>query len=373
MARRAADHREQPESRQGGGRGLSRPAGALENGNNFSSGPPRLSPGALPRRGRPRAALLTAAIAGNPSLPAAAKKAIPMFEPPSPPQFAVPSDGCDCHVHLFGPFERYPLDGRRLYTPDPALAADLTAMLDGAGMARAVLVQPSAYGTDNRCMLDAMAESPQRLRGVVVIDPDAAEAGELARMHALGVRGTRLNLATAGGKSAADTAELVDRLAAKIAPLGWHLQIFVTLEVIAAIAPIVRRSAVDIVFDHMGMAQAARGMSQTGLSTLLDLLQTGRVWVKLSGTYRVSSEIYGNPQVTALARMLIAANPERVVWASDWPHIGAHPHHVEGEPPHAAYRNIDYGQLLSVLAAWGDPDDIDRILVRNPAALYGFG
>jgi predicted TIM-barrel fold metal-dependent hydrolase len=295
-----------------------------------------------------------------------------MFEPPSPPQFAVPSDGCDCHVHLFGPFERYPLDGRRLYTPDPALASDLTAMLDGAGMARAVLVQPSAYGTDNRCMLDAMAESPQRLRGVVVIDPDAAEAGELARMHALGVRGTRLNLATAGGKSADETAELVDRLAAKIAPLGWHLQVFVTLEVIAAIAPIVRRSAVDIVFDHMGMAQAAHGMSQTGLSTLVDLLQTGRVWVKLSGTYRVSSEIYGNPQVTALARMLIAANPERVVWASDWPHIGAHPHHIEGEPPHAEYRKIDYGRLLSVLAAWGDPDDIDRILVRNPAALYGF-
>ena len=331
-----------------------------------------MSAGALPSRGSPRAVLLTAAIAGIPTPPAAAKKAIPMFEPPSPPQFAVPSDGCDCHVHLFGPFERYPLDGRRLYTPDSALAADLTAMLDGAGMARAVLVQPSAYGTDNRCMLDAMAESPQRLRGVVVIDPDAAEAGELARMHALGVRGTRLNLATAGGKSADETAELVDRLAAKIAPLGWHLQIFVTLEVIAAIAPIVRRSAVDIVFDHMGMAQAARGMAQEGLSTLLDLLQTGRVWVKLSGTYRVSSEIYGNPQVTALARMLIAANPERVVWASDWPHTGAHPHHVEGEPPHAEYRKIDYGRLLSVLAAWGDPDDIDRILVRNPAALYGF-
>jgi predicted TIM-barrel fold metal-dependent hydrolase len=108
------------------------------------------------------------------------------------------------------------------------------------------------------------------------------------------------------------------------------------------------------------------------LSTLLDLLQTGRVWVKLSGTYRVSTEIYGNPQVTALARMLIAANPERVVWASDWPHIGAHPHDVAGEPPHAEYRKIDYGRLLSGLAAWADADDIDRILVRNPAALYGF-
>jgi predicted TIM-barrel fold metal-dependent hydrolase len=319
------------------------------------------------------AVLLTAAIAGNP-IPRQPphEKTMPMFEPPSPPQFAVPAGGCDCHVHLFGPFERYPLDGRRLYTPDPALASDLTAMLDGAGLGRAVLVQPSAYGTDNRCMLDALAEHPQRLRGVVVIDPDAAEADELAHMRALGVRGVRLNLATAGGKSAAETAQLVDRLAARIAPLGWHLQVFVTLDVIAAIAPIVRRSAVDIVFDHMGMAQAARGMAQEGLSTLLDLLQTGRVWVKLSGTYRVSTEIYGNPQVTALARMLIAANAERVVWASDWPHIGAHPHDVAGEPPQAEYRKIDYGRLLSGLAAWADADEIDRILVRNPAALYGF-
>ncbi|HEY2136458.1 MAG TPA: amidohydrolase family protein [Xanthobacteraceae bacterium] len=294
-----------------------------------------------------------------------------MFERPSPPRFPVPPGSCDCHVHLFGPFERYPLDRRRLYTPDPARAADLIAMLDGAGLERAVLVQPSAYGTDNRCMLDAMADHPQRLRGVVVIDPDMAEA-ELARLQALGVRGTRLNLATAGGKSGSETARLVERLAGKIAPFDWHLQIFVTLDIIAAIAPLVRRLPVDVVFDHMGMAQATRGMAQPGMSVLLDLLQTGRVWVKLSGTYRVSDDTYGSRPVTALARALVGANRERVVWASDWPHIGAHPHHVDGEPPHSEYRQIDYGRLLSALADWADADDIDRILVRNPAKLYGF-
>jgi predicted TIM-barrel fold metal-dependent hydrolase len=294
-----------------------------------------------------------------------------MFERPSPPRFAVPPDSCDCHVHLFGPFARYPLDRRRLYTPDPALASDLLAMLNGAGVARAVLVQPSAYGTDNRCMLDAMADYPRRLRGVVVIDPDIAEP-ELARMHALGVRGTRLNLATAGGTSGDETARLVERLAAKIAPLGWHLQVFVTLDIIAAIAPLVRRLPVDVVFDHMGLAQAARGVAQPGLSTLVELMQTGRVWVKLSGTYRVSDDIYGNAHVSALARALIAANRDRVVWASDWPHIGFHPHHVDGEPPHSEYRRIDYGRLLSSFADWADGDDIARILVRNPARLYDF-
>jgi predicted TIM-barrel fold metal-dependent hydrolase len=104
----------------------------------------------------------------------------------------------------------------------------------------------------------------------------------------------------------------------------------------------------------------------------LDLTAGGRVWVKLSGTYRVSEDIYGNAQVTALARALIAANRERVVWASDWPDIGSHPHRTDGEPPHADYRRIDYGRLLSVLADWAVPDDIARILARNPARLYDF-
>jgi predicted TIM-barrel fold metal-dependent hydrolase len=294
-----------------------------------------------------------------------------MFERPSPPRFDVPSGSCDCHVHLFGPFAQYPLDRGRLYTPDPALASDLFAMLDGAGVDRAVLVQPSAYGTDNRCMLDALSIYPGRLRGVAVVDADIAEA-ELARMHALGVRGVRLNLASAGGRSSAETGEMLERFAARLAPLGWHVQMFVSLDIIAAIAPLVRRLPVDVVFDHMGLAQAALGVAQLGFSALVDLMRGGGVWVKLSGTYRISDEIYGNRDVTTLARALIAANPGRVVWASDWPHIGSHPHRVAGEPPHADYRRIDYGRLLSALADWAERDEIERIMVRNPATLYGF-
>src|SRR5712671_4634375 len=114
-------------------------------------------------------------------------EAEPMFERPSPPRFDVPKGSCDCHVHLFGPFDRYPLDRDRLYTPDPALTPDLLAMLDGAGVARAVLVQPSAYGTDNRCMLDAMAAHPDRFRGVVVVDPGTPNE-DLERMRARGAR-----------------------------------------------------------------------------------------------------------------------------------------------------------------------------------------
>jgi predicted TIM-barrel fold metal-dependent hydrolase len=122
----------------------------------------------------------------------------------------------------------------------------------------------------------------------------------------------------------------------------------------------------------MGLTQAARGLEQPGFSTLIELMQDGRVWVKLSGTYRVSSEVYGSAEVTALARALVTANPERVVWASDWPHIGAHAHQVEGEPARAEYRTIDYGRLLSVLAEWAEGDRLAQILTRNPARLYGF-
>ncbi len=294
-----------------------------------------------------------------------------MFEPSRPPSFALPPGSCDCHVHVFGPFERYPLDPGRLYTPDPALVSDLLDTLDGSGMARAVLVQPSAYGTDNACLLDALDAHPARLRGVAVI-AGSESPGELKRMHALGVRGIRLNLATSGGRSAAETMRLAEGLAATIAPLGWHLQMFVTLDVIEAVAPAVRTLPVEVVFDHMGLVQVARGLAQPGVETLLDLLASGRVWVKLSGTYRVSDDLYGNAQVTALARALIGANADRVVWASDWPHIGAHAHSVEGEPAHVAYRRIDYGRLLSVLADWAEADDIARILARNPARLYDF-
>ena len=295
-----------------------------------------------------------------------------MFEAPSSPRLVVPPGGCDSHVHLFGPFARYPLDARRLYTPDPALASDLFAMLDSTGLARAVLVQPSAYGTDNRCMLDALAAHPDRLRGVAVIDAATPQA-ELTRMHALGVRGTRLNLASSGGRSADETARLVEAMAARIAPLGWHLQMFISLETIAAIAPLVRQLPVDVVFDHMGLAQAAHGPAQPGFAALLDLLHSGRVWVKLSGPYRLCDDLYGTPQVAALARALVAANRDRLVWGSDWPHIGQHPHHTDDAAPHVDYRRIDYGRLLAMLAEWAEADDVARILAANAARLYGFG
>lgn len=298
-------------------------------------------------------------------------KGVGMFKPPTSPGFVVPAGSCDCHVHLFGPFERYPLAKQRLYTPTPATRSDLITMLDAAGIARAVLVQPSAYATDNRCQLDAFTAHPDRFRVVAVIDPQQ-DARELEALNARGVRGVRLNLASSGGRSGAETARMVEALADRIAPHGWHLQIFVGISVLDDIAPLVMRLPVEVVFDHMGLADAARGPAQSGLPALLRLLGSGRAWVKLSGPYRVSPDAYGNAQVVALARALLAANPERIVWGSDWPHIGKHAHSVDGEPGPVEYRPLDYGRLLSVLAEWVSPDDLARILVHNAATLYGF-
>lgn len=294
-----------------------------------------------------------------------------MFKPPSAPGFLMPTGSCDCHVHLFGPFDRYPLAPQRLYTPAPAQMTDLLSMLDQAGVARAVLVQPSAYATDNRCQLYALTAYPDRFRVVAVIDP-ATGMGELQRLHALGVRGVRLNLASSGGRSGAQTVRLVEEMAARIAPLGWHLQMFVSLAAIAEIAPAVRALPVDVVFDHMGLADAALGTAQPGLAAFMQLLDSGRVWVKLSAPYRVSADQYGNAAVVALARALLAANPERAVWGSDWPHIDRHAHSVGGEPPPVSYRPLDYGRLLAALAEWASGDDLARVLVRNPARLYDF-
>jgi predicted TIM-barrel fold metal-dependent hydrolase len=293
------------------------------------------------------------------------------FLPPSTPRISIPHGACDCHVHLVGPADQYPFAQHRAFTPAPAPLPDLIAMLNGGGIDRAVLVQPSAYGTDNSCMLDALAAEPRRLRGVAVIDA-ATPMGELERMHALGVRGARVAFAFVKDTSAAEATRLVDIIAAKIAPLGWHLQLFVNSPIIAAVAPIIPKLPVQVVFDHMGFFQAALGTAQPGFPGLLELLAGGRAWVKLSGTYRVSPDEYGNPEVTALVRALIDANRERVVWASDWPHIGAHPLALHSDPPPAEYRQIDYGRLVSVIADWGDAEDIHRMLVSNPTTLYGF-
>lgn len=295
-----------------------------------------------------------------------------MYLAPTPATFEPPIGACDCHTHIFGPFDRYPLARERSYTPPPAPVADLITGLDRAGLDRAVIVQPSAYGTDNRRTLDAVAEHPERLRAVVVIDGSESDA-TLARMHAAGARGVRLNLISAGGPRGATVAEMLTQVADRIRPLGWHIQIYTDLDVIAANAATLEALGVDIVLDHMAKVDATKGTAHPHFTILRRLLDTGRFWIKLSGTYRVSPDLYGNASVTQLARALIAANPDRMVWGTDWPHLANHSRVASSEPPAIDYHPIDYGRLLSLVPAWTEDAKLtEKVLSTNPARLYGF-
>lgn len=288
------------------------------------------------------------------------------------PSIEVPAGAVDCHVHVFGGPEYRPAP-RRGYTPHPATPDNLCARLDAAGLAGAVLVQPSAYGTDNSCMLDAL-KGPlgSRFRGVAVIAPEGPRA-ELDEMHRLGVRGVRLNLVSTGAAGPEQAARLIEAIAARIAPLGWHLQMYADLPLIARHAALIARLPVDSVFDHMGHPHAEGGVGQPGFAALLELLAAGRSWVKISGAYHISPDELGNPDVTGIARALVAANPDRVVWGSDWPHLGKHEPLPDGSPPKAIYRAIDYGALVSVMAEWVPDTAVRaRVMAANARRLYGF-
>jgi predicted TIM-barrel fold metal-dependent hydrolase len=296
---------------------------------------------------------------------------MPVFISPSPPGFTVPEGACDCHMHIFGPSSSYPLAPRRSYTPPPALIEDYRPMAVALGLVRAVVVQPSAYGTDNRCTLDAVDALGEQARAVLVLRGQETE-DELVRMHARGARGSRLNLVSTDALSLEEIRHALEGTARRIAPLGWHLQFYAKGTMIEALGPIVRDLPVDVVFDHMGHPDAALGLDQPGFRALLDLLGRGRCWVKLSGLYRLSAEHPSYDEIAPFVRALVSANPERLLWGSDWPHTGNHPQSTLKEAPFVDHRPIDNGLHLYRFVAFAGETAMRRILVDNPATLYGF-
>jgi predicted TIM-barrel fold metal-dependent hydrolase len=288
------------------------------------------------------------------------------------PRFAVPDGACDCHIHVFGPAERYPLRRDRVYTPADALPADSEAMLSALGLERVVLVQASVYGTDNQCMLDGLRVLGQRARGVAVIAPDIAE-DELKALHAAGVRGVRLNIASGHDRSVAKISAEMRKLADRISPLGWHLQLFVRPHLLPDLQPIVGELDIDVVIDHMGLVPAEDCQENPGFSALLSMLDNGRIWVKASGAYRVGSESGPWDNVAPMARALIESRPDRIVWGSDWPHPPLHGRDAVDHETVMPFRPLDTGHLFDLLADWSPDPEIRRlILVSNPTRLYDF-
>lgn len=272
------------------------------------------------------------------------------------PAFDAPPLACDTHAHVVAADPAFPLVENRSYTPPPATEADYLAMLDATGMTRGVLVQISVHGTDNRYMLEALSRHPDRLRGVAVVAPDVKDV-ELERMHAIGVRGLRLNVLFGGGVGL----DAMDRLAAKIAPLGWHLQLLLDARQLPELLPRIARLPVPVVIDHMGHMPAALGVDHPGFTALLSLVRDHGGWAKLSGAYRLDHGP-GYAHAARFAEALIHAAPERLVYGSDWPHVGLR---EEAMP--------DTGRLRNLLGEWTQDTALrHRILVDNPARLYDF-
>ena len=284
--------------------------------------------------------------------------------PEGEPDFRAPPLSCDTHFHVFGPKERYPYGTDLRYPPPLAPLPDyLAQMRQLGGFERFVFVQPSAYGRDNRCMLDAMREVGASCRGIVDVDENVPDA-ELDRLNKLGVRGVRINVPPVKPYEAGFAAKLtprIERLDARLAEIGWQLDFLTPGWLNAELLPALRELKVTFTVAHFGLFPASEGVKQKDFQDFLGLVRGGerRCWVKLTGIYRMSNAP-GFADVLPMARALIETAPDRLIWGSDHPHL-------------SFADKVSTTQLYNLLGKWA-PDEATRkrILVDNPAHLYNF-
>lgn len=293
-------------------------------------------------------------------------------QPSTPVNFDVPAGACDCHTHIHGDPGKFPFFAGRVYTPEPASPEEMAALHKALHIERVVIVTPSVYGTDNSATLFGIKARGATARGVAVIDDKTSE-NDLDAMGQAGIRGIRINLATGGVNDPAVGHQRFRAAVERVKARDWHVQLFTSPAMISAIKDLVAVSPVPVVFDHFGGAEAELGPDQPGFADLVELVRSGKAYVKISGAYRASRLGPDYADCVPLARALIAANSDRIVWGTDWPH----PNSVtpSGRKPTEVtpLYQIDDGRLLNQLPVWA-PDAAIRkkILVDNPARLYGF-
>jgi predicted TIM-barrel fold metal-dependent hydrolase len=275
----------------------------------------------------------------------------------APNQIKVPRGAWETHAHVIGPAADYPFVPGRHFNPPPASPADFVAMLDRVGVQYGVVVQVSVHGTDNRLLLRALRQYPERLCGVAVIDPAISDK-DMAVLKDAGVRGIRI-LDIVGGGVGLQNLEV---LAHRCAEVGWHIQVATRGETYPGLADRLIKLRVPFIIDHMGWCAAKNGVDSPEFQAVLHIVRNSNCYVKLSGGFRLSAQAYPFHDVVPFAEALIEAAPDRMVWGSDWPHVGLY--------DRAAVPDV--GMILDGLANYsGDSEQQKKILVSNPARFYG--
>jgi predicted TIM-barrel fold metal-dependent hydrolase len=289
----------------------------------------------------------------------------------------LPPLACDCHVHVVGPQSLYPMIEDRQYTAPVASVEDLRRQMSNVDLQRAVIIQPSFYGVDNRCLLDSLKQLDGAGRGVAVLDPSITEE-DLRTLSQAGIRGIRINVESSHGHNPEELQHALKFWATKISFLGWHIQLFASQALIQQCAGTIKQLAVQVVLDHFSLLPSDLAVNNTGIADsaeiacIVDLLASGNVWLKLSAPYRLPKIDAGTPSDTSqLAKYLLAANVQRIVWASDWPHTQREKGKTHLQE--SAYRQISAESLNEQIQRWLPTAALRQtVLVDNPAVLYGF-
>lgn len=292
------------------------------------------------------------------ALAAGTEQAVPNSAGSAPPRLNAPADACDCHHHIYD--GRFPVSPHwRQGFPPGATVSDYRLLQRRLGTTRSVVVQPSTYGVDNRCLMDALGQLGPASRGVAVVDTGVQDA-DLKMLDGAGVRAVRVNFVSPQTWGTT-TPEILAALAGRVAPLGWHVQILMTADQLAAHEGAIRALPTRVVIDHLGRVPGPDGVRHPGFAAVRRLLDGGRAWVKVTEAYEDSK--LGPPWADTgeVARAYVQAAPQRVLWGSDWPH----PTQRDAKP--------DDALLLDLLGDWApDPATQRRILVDNPTELFGF-
>jgi 2-pyrone-4,6-dicarboxylate lactonase len=271
------------------------------------------------------------------------------------PHFKLPANSCDAHCHVFGPANLFPYAPERRYTPADAPKQALAALHTRLGLTRAVIVQASCHGTDNRAMLDAIADAQDRLRGVAIVD-DSFTDKDLSQLHDGGVRGVRFNFVRHLG--GAPDMRVVRAVLDRIQPLGWHVVLHLDATDIANLSDMIHALPIPFIIDHMGRVDAKLGVEQPAFQALLQIARNENCWIKVSGAERIAEPPFTS--AVPFARKLLDTIPDRVLWGTDFPHPNLkHP--------------VDEADLVDLLPGYSPtPAGLTNLLVTNPARLYGF-